>query len=138
MKSTLLLLTLLLFFTACNNHKGATRIPISTNTSEIVTEFVKYDYWEGCETGKGECAPLTFFRKKSYKKWFLKVPCGGTFTSVSLMKNETNEVLQEINISFEDCPPIFDLTNLKDGNYQAYMMACNLGGGIEINLRTIE
>ena len=29
---------------------------------KVKISYVDFDYWEGCETGKGECKPLTFIR----------------------------------------------------------------------------
>jgi hypothetical protein len=107
---------------------------------KVKISYVDFDYWEGCETGKGECKPLTFIRSSNDENWFLFMPCGGTATTVTLSKQtgipKENEAIQKCEISYSDCPPIFDLTNLKDGKYFAYMLACGLGGQIEINLTT--
>ena len=101
-------------------------------------EVVDFEYWEGCETGEGECKPLVFTRQKYGEKWFLQTPCGGTLTDVSLSMVKGNNIIlvQEINIGFKDCPPIFELTHLEDGKYYSYMYGCGLGGQIEINLKT--
>ncbi|HBH05798.1 MAG TPA: hypothetical protein DDX92_04255 [Flavobacteriales bacterium] len=107
---------------------------------KVKLAYVDFDYWEGCETGKGECSPLTFSRKTSTENWFLIMPCGGTFTTVTLSEKqgipEGKDIIQKEEISNSECPPIFDLTNLKDGKYFAYMLACGLGGQIEINIKT--
>ena len=114
-----------------NATKGIENVKISK---------VEFDYWEGCETGKGECTALSFTRKSKNQKWFLLMPCGGTATTVTLSKQQgipkENEVVQKNEITLSECPPIFDLTNLSDGKYYAYMLACGLGGQIEINLKT--
>ena len=103
-------------------------------------ETIDFDYWEGCETGQGECKPLTFTRGPNLGNWFLIVPCGGTLTTVTLSKQKgivkEDKVIQKIEINHNECPPIFDLTNLSDGKYFTYMLACSLGGQIEINLKT--
>ena len=101
---------------------------------------VDFEYWEGCETGKGECNPLTFTRSSKNENWFLIMPCGGTGTSVTLSKQKgiipENEVILKTEISYSECPPVFNLTNLTDGKYYAYMLSCGLGGQIEVNLKT--
>ena len=107
---------------------------------KIRISFVDFAYWEGCETGKGECKPLTFIRSSKDENWFLFIPCGGTATTVTLSKQtgipKDNETIQKCVITYSDCPPTFNLTNLKDGKYFAYMLACGLGGQIEINIMT--
>lgn len=45
-------------------------------------------------------------------------------------------IIQKTEITHSECPPIFDLTNLTDGKYYTYMLACGLGGQVEINLKT--
>lgn len=107
--------------------KGIERVKIS---------YVDFDYWEGCETGKGECKPLTFIRSLKDNNWFLFMPCGGTATTVNLTVSGQKNPIQTTSIGHSQCPPIFDLTDLADGKYYAYMLACGLGGQIEINLRT--
>jgi len=107
---------------------------------KVKISFVDFDYWEGCETGKGDCNPLTFFRSSKEENWFLIMPCGGSFTTVTLSEKRSipkeNESIQICEIDYSNCPPIFDLTYLKDGKYFAYMLACGLGGQIEINIKT--
>lgn len=109
---------------------------------KVRISYVDFDYWEGCETGKGECKPLTFTRSSKDENWFLFMPCGGTATTVTLSKQmgipKKNETIQKCEITYPDCPPTFELTNLQDGKYFAYMLACGLGGQIEINLTTKE
>jgi len=107
---------------------------------KVKISVVDFDYWESCETGKGECKPLTFTRVSKDEKWILFMPCGGTVTNVTLSQEagipKENAVIQKCDITHSDCPPTFDLTNLQDGKYFAYMLACGLGGQIEINLVT--
>ncbi len=91
-------------------------------------------YWEGCETGKGACEPLTFYRDLKLKKTFLLMPCGGTVTDISL-SNEDGVSLKNTWWA-NNCPPMFDLTGLGDGAYSAYMLACGLGGGVTFRLKT--
>ena len=114
-----------------NAKKGIEKVKISR---------VEFEYWEGCETGKGECKPLNFIRKSKKEKWFLIMPCGGTATTVTLSKQQgipkENEINQKCEITHSECPPVFELTNLEDGKYYAYMLSCGLGGQIEINIKT--
>jgi hypothetical protein len=102
--------------------------------------FIKYDSWEPCETGKGECNPVTITRNSTNEKWYVIMPCGGTSTTVTLSAQqgipEGDELIQKEKISHSECPPIFELTNLRDGKYFAYMISCRLGGQIEINITT--
>ena len=68
------------------------------------------------------------------------MPCGGTATTLTLSFKQGipkgNEIIQSETISHLGCPPVFEFTHLKDGKYFAYMLACGLGGQIEINLKT--
>ena len=97
--------------------------------------FIDFDYWENCETGKGKCKPLNFTRSIDEKNWFLIMPCGGTETKV-IVSSSDKTFSQEQHLFGVSCPPYLDLTNLKDGKYFAQMMACGLGGQVEFNLTT--
>ena len=107
---------------------------------KVKLSFVDFDYWEVCETVQGECMPLIFKRLNNVEKWFLIMPCGGTATTVTLSEKqgvpEGKDIIQKKEILHSECPPIFELTELKDGKYFAYMLACGLGGQIEINIMT--
>ena len=107
---------------------------------QVKLSYVDFDYWEGCETGERKCNPLTITRNSPNQNWFLITPCGGTATTVTLSTKQGipkgNDIIQKQEISHSKCPPIFELTNLKDGKYFAYMLACGLGGQIEIDLKT--
>ncbi|MBS1776335.1 MAG: hypothetical protein JSS64_08665 [Bacteroidetes bacterium] len=98
-------------------------------------DFIGFDYWENCETGKGECKPLNFIRTKKEKNWFLIMPCGGTETKV-MVSSADKTFSQEQHLFHDKCPPFLALTDLKDGKYFAQMMACGLGGQVEFNLTT--
>lgn len=99
--------------------------------------FIYSDYWEGCETGKGKCNPLSFTRTKDEKNWYLIMPCGGTETSVNISSSD-NFFSQQQHLFHDKCPPFLALTDLKDGKYLANMLACGLGGSIEFNLTTTK
>jgi len=96
---------------------------------------IDFDYWENCETGKGECKPLNFTRAKDEKNWFLIIPCGGTETKV-IISGSDKTFSNEQHLFHGNCPPFLALTDLKDGKYFASMFACGLGGTVEFNLKT--
>jgi len=116
-----------------DSKKGIKKVSIST---------VDFGYWKSCQTGKGKCKPLNFIRDAKDQNWFLFMPCGGAATTVTLSQQpgipKANETIQKCALSHSQCPPFFDLTNLKDGKYFAYMLADGLGGQIEMNLKTTK
>lgn len=116
---------LLLFpFTSC----------LKAQLSESKVECkVTHAYWEACETGIGPCNPFTIERQVG-EPTTIVMPCGGTFTSVTL--SSKGKTIKSLSIGHDECPPTFDLTDLPDGEYGAYMLACGLGGGIKFNLVT--
>ncbi|MCB9233602.1 MAG: hypothetical protein H6581_18235 [Bacteroidia bacterium] len=104
----------------------------------VQVSHISFDYWEGLETGKGEGKPLTFTRKNADAKWFLFMPCGGTHTAVYLTPEGEKDHVRATQNQHEECPPVFDLTDLPDGKYTALMIACGLGGPVKINLQTLR
>ena len=110
----------------------ATAMP-AQNPNKTVFK-VDSEYWEGCETGKGDCKPLKVIRKSSKDSVLFIMPCGGTETSVTLYSKD--KLLQTVHIFHDQCPPKFDLTGLPDGRYSASMLACGLGGTIQFDLIT--
>lgn len=113
----------------CPNYDG------KTNIQQVKIEYIKFDYWEGCETGNGDCKPITFIRTSKDANWFLVMPCGGSFTSLTISGVNFNK---KIHLDYSNCPPILELTNLKNGQYSANMIACGLGGTVKFNLETID
>ncbi len=109
---------------------------------KVELSCVDFDYWEACETGIGECKPLTFSRKNPKDNWFLILPCGGIFSTYILSEQQgvpnASQIIQQVEVAHSDCPPVFELTNLKDGRYYATIISCGLGGQIEFNIRTEE
>jgi hypothetical protein len=95
-------------------------------------EFIDFKYWEGCETGKGECKPMIFTKTKSEINWFLIMPCGGTSTSIKITGDK---FVENLKLNSNNCPPILELTNLNEGKYNASMLACGLGGTVIFNLK---
>lgn len=100
----------------------------------IDLSYVSLAYWEACETGKGECPPLQLIRNPIYKTWYLFMPCGGTSTTVELFAADEKKPIQATRVSSSECPPVLNLTTLKNGKYQANMRACGLGGQIQLNI----
>ncbi|TKK64865.1 hypothetical protein FC093_21675 [Ilyomonas limi] len=98
-------------------------------------DVIDFEYWEGCETGKGDCKPLTFTRTASQKNWFLIMPCGGTETEISLAGID-HSFNQKLHLFHDGCPPCIELTNMRDGKYSANMVACGLGGQVNFSLAT--
>lgn len=112
-------------FPEYDQKKGSEKILVST---------VEFKYWEGCEIGRGPCKPLIFHRDAENSRWFLIMPCGGTSTSVTL--SDSTRIVGKVGVNADQCPPVFELTNLKDGIYLATMLACGLGGSIEFLIST--
>lgn len=96
-------------------------------------EFIDSNYWEGCETGKGDCKPLTFTRTPIERNWFLIMPCGGTETAVNISGPNFSK---KLHLFHGGCPPHLDMSALKDGKYSASMTSCGLGGTVTFNLVT--
>jgi len=105
------------------------------NIQKAKIEYIDFDYWEGCETRKGDCKPLVFSRTEKEKNWYLIMPCGGNITSISITGVN---YIKELHLEHNNCPPYLDLSNLNDGNYSASMMACGLGGTVTFNLITMN
>jgi hypothetical protein len=106
-----------------------------TGITKAKINYIAFDYWEGCETGKGNCKPLTFSRNSDNKNWFLIMPCGGTETAITISGQNFNK---ELHLFSNNCPPYLDLSNLTDGKYNANMRACGLGGTVTFNLKTTK
>ncbi|HAD98006.1 MAG TPA: hypothetical protein DCG19_11415 [Cryomorphaceae bacterium] len=91
--------------------------------------------WENCETGQGKCDTVQIVRSPN-KRIMLIMPCGGTSTAVTLTRQNEEVPIRQLNIKVNGCPPTFDITDLEDGNYVAYMFSCALGGAVDISLST--
>ena len=137
MKLTILILVTILSFEICQVTPSEAKIK-----EEVKISTVELAYWEACETGIGDCEPLELTRNSSDEKWLLVLPCGGTSTDVTLSKEKgfpkMDAIIQRISITYEECPPVFELTHLPDGKYYAYMFGCGLGGQIEVVLTTLK
>lgn len=103
-------------------------------SAKASVSYVYSNYWEGCETGTGNCDPLTFIRPEGNVRWFILMPCGGTTTWVSL--HNATDMIGSDQVGVLNCPPGFDVTNLPDGEYSAHMVACGLGGPIRFYLKS--
>lgn len=109
---------------------------VNKGIQKAKVDFIGFDYWEGCETGRGDCKPLTFTRTTDGKNWYLIMPCGGTETDVTVSSADGSFSAKQHLLS-DKCPPYLVLTDLKDGKYVAGMMACGLGGSVQFNLMTL-
>ena len=134
MKSLLTFCCIVIFFIACLSDKEVSTI--NTPTPSIKNDTINGDYWLGCETGQGDCTPLTFYRDTTAQKWVLVMPCAGSETTVFLSKEGVETPIDSKSVAASECPPIFELTDLEDGQYEAYMLGCNLGGGVRFSLVT--
>jgi hypothetical protein len=105
----------------------------TANIQKANIALIAFDYWEGCETGKGECNPLTFTSTKTEENWFLIMPCGGTETSITI---SGENFFKKLHLKNDNCPPYLELSNLADGKYSANMAACGLGGTVTFYLIT--
>lgn len=125
------LICLIVLVASLNTHAQ------STSQATDNTKFtIDFEYWEGCETGESPCVPLEFKRNTLLDSIVLIMPCGGTATSVKLFEVGSEKPISTISISYNECPPTFDLTGLPDGVYSAFMIACGLGGEVKFNLIT--
>lgn len=113
----------------CAGYDGKTGI------QKTRIDHISFAYWEGCETGKDNCTPLQFTRPQTGKRWFLVMPCGGTETAVTI-SGLNNGYSKKLHLFSDGCPPCIELTEMADGKYSAFMMACGLGGGIGFSLVT--
>ena len=106
------------------------------NNAEKVKLFVVYhDFMEGCETGQGLCEDQVFTRDFAGQPAFIIMPCGGTFSTVYL-RHSSALLVQEKSVKAAECPPFFDVTDLKDGDFSISMMSCGLGGAFNIKLKS--
>ncbi|HAS39545.1 MAG TPA: hypothetical protein DCS93_03660 [Microscillaceae bacterium] len=112
--------------------KGIENVPIHT---------VTFKEWEACEKALKSCKPASITRSVKGQKSYLILPCGGTLTTATLsaqpgLPTKATQVIQKIEVSSAKCPPVFELTHLKDGKYFVYLMGCGLGGPMEIILKS--
>ena len=91
---------------------------------------------EGCETGSGKCDPVIIERKTVSDSVRIKLPCGGTQSTVYLYGGTGDQPLKMDNTFGCDVLPTLDLTNLADGGYAVRMLSCGLGGSFGIILKT--
>src|SRR5262249_5526343 len=115
---------------------------------------VDFSYLEGCETGKGECKPITITRKSILDTIKMIFPSGGTQSDIYLFRPDsaypdsayirwmsglskaTVSPLRHDQKRSGEGLPSFDLTGLSDGKYTANMLSCGLGGSFSLVLAT--
>lgn len=140
MKTLTLLLTLYCLSNFWQKQNNIIQVSDFSAKKKIKTNKITFAQWEAFEKGLNTCKSFIFYRDPAATKWLLEVPCGGTQTSVSLFKKsptgKMTKAIQKLSITHQQCPPVFDLTKLPDGEYGAVMIACGLGGAIEFSLKT--
>lgn len=121
----------LLLFISCKCFSQALQ-------SNKIVYNVTYEFLEGCETGKGDCKPVTLTRKTANDSITLFYPIGGTQSNVYLVSTEDAKQKVELHDSktIGKGPLKLDLTGLPDGKYRTGIMSCNIGGSFELNIVT--
>lgn len=117
--------------------------------NEKIVHIIKWDYLEGCETGKGDCKTQVLERRSLKDSIQLILPIGGTQSSVYLYnavdykawinrrtQGDLPSLLQDSRQAASDNNHSLDLTGLPDGTYAIQMMACNLGGSFDLIIST--
>lgn len=121
---------------------------VSAANHHKIVYTVTLDYMQGCETGKGDCVPITLSRQSINDSVIVIFPIGGTQTDIYLYTE--NDFKKWMDGKPRDVPkalrhdqkftgqgnPTLDLTGLLDGTYIPYMFACGLGGGFTLNITT--
>lgn len=99
---------------------------------------VTFEFLEGCETGKGDCKPVTLIRQSLNDSITILYPSGGTQSDVYLLSTDGAPHKVELHDSktIGKGQLMLDLTGLPDGKYHTGIMSCNLGGRFELNIVT--
>jgi hypothetical protein len=118
------------------------------STKKNIVYTVDFDYLKGCETGKGDCKPVTIERQSTQDSITLVFPSGGTLTDVYLYTESSFVKWMSGTPKDEPKPlrhdrkeagqgnPFLDLTGLPDGKYSPRMLGCGLGGGFKLTIMT--
>lgn len=139
MKLSKIILTFFVLLTAC----------FAQGQHNKISYTLTFDYIEGCETGKAECYPVNINRKSNNDSILIYFPIGGTISDVYLYAdsvfnkwiNKTSrnpEFLRHDKKYANQGLLKIDMTGLADGKYISHILACEIGGIIEINLKTIN
>ena len=75
-------------------------------------------------------------RQSIYDSIRLIFPLGDTASSVYLYKTLLGKSLRQDHKRAGEGQPSLDLTGLPDGNYAAHMLACAMGGGFSVVIKT--
>lgn len=129
--------TVLLTLDKYKSHKSYFLCPkydVKMGIEKAKIENISFEFWRECEENSSNCIPLRFTRKHSDKNWFLFMPSGGTQTSITVTCDD-NSYRNSKNYTIGiDGAPFLELSNLKDGKYNASMTACGLSGNVKFNL----
>lgn len=120
----------------------------SGSKNQNIVYTVDFDYLEGCETGKGDCNPVTIERHSKKDSITLIFPNGGTLTDIYLYTESSftkwmsgtpqdePKPLRHDHKEANQGKPFLDLTGLPDGKYRPRMLGCGLGGGFKLTIVT--
>ncbi len=107
----------------------------TTADKNVIIKTLDFDYLEGCETGKGDCAPIEIYRQNKQDSILLIFPSGGSYSDVYL-KSKALKVDLHDQKSYSQGKPKINMTGLPDGEYSANIVSCGLGGSCIIKLKT--
>lgn len=128
MKRVITFLILVLFCFGCHSQVEKNKI----------IHKIDFAFLEGCETGTGDCKPVTITRQSLSDIVSLVFPSGGTASGAYLHSDieGKDSIIRQDNRMIGEGKPTLDLTGLPDGKYSANMISCGLGGGFELILIT--
>lgn len=98
---------------------------------------LSFSFLEGCETGKGHCAPVAIVRYQRSDYILLGFPSGGTQSDVYLTALDSS-IAKLHGRKYGGQKARLDLTGLNDGDYFVNMYSCVLGGGCIVKLITLH
>jgi hypothetical protein len=128
-RSAIILLTVLLFMIP-------SPLPGQRIDGKII-RTISFEWLEGCETGKGDCNPVSISRQHITDTIQLVFPVGGTSSSAYLYAgNSMTKPIRQDHKGTGQGPPFFYLTGLPDGKYLAHMLSCGVGGFFSIIIKT--
>lgn len=119
------------------NFEGSRKRVLPAKTNKIVYTL-DHKLLEACETGIGNCKPVTIVRKSINDSISLFFPNGGTQSDaylVSVTSAKEKIELHDSKIHGQGQLKL-DLTGIPDGKYRAGIMSCHLGGSVELNIVT--
>lgn len=112
------------------------------------TFIVPVNFIVDCEVGTGPCDPFTLTRMATQDSLILRLPSGGTMSSVQFYTagidsihsghaKANSPIYLEDNTSVGEGYLNLILTGLPDGEYWCQLLGCNLGGRFIVRIRTL-